>query len=423
MWGCPRWQVVSLALALLASRAASAQGGPRPEKEKAAAPEAEVGVASLDPGEVVLAATKIVASLAETPAIVTVVTDDEIRARGYRTVEDVLASLPGFEARAEEWFYSDVFTRGNARTTLVLWNGVPVGSPAWPTRELNRLIPVEFIKRIEVVTGPGGVLWGANAFLGIVNITTRDGESSRGIEFRAGGGTGPAAPGAARSTISFGERFFNKRLKVFVGLNFATDGGPQLRPPLQLYISGYPPPSADGPSIIGLWGRDSPTRRNWLLIATGNARLGPVTFDLYYPVLNRSYQAYNLLGARTDAGLDANRNVLRGAFSDWRDDFFVTSLTYRQRLAQRLAVVARGYFVGAEDITGLFGALPPGLVAETPRGDSVYFTCPNPCTQTAVQDAFAPGHADPRWGRYRAGGSVDAEIDLWSKNKLLVGIE
>src|SRR5262249_36172990 len=131
----------------------------------------------IDLANVVTSAAKGVTTVQEAPAIITIITADEIKARGFKWLGEALGTVPG-------WLSSNVLgnqgtlphVRGVVQAVLVLRDGVsmfdPFGNVAWTSRE----VPIENIKRIEVVTGPGGVLWGANSFLGITNLITKDAE-------------------------------------------------------------------------------------------------------------------------------------------------------------------------------------------------------------------------------------------------------
>jgi outer membrane receptor protein involved in Fe transport len=420
--------MVGVIVCLLASRSTFGQKSAPPEKEMTASPDAELGLPSIDPAEVVMTATKSATTIQESPQIITVVTDEEIRSRGYRSIDDVLQSLPGFEATSPDWWYSEVLTRGQPRTLLVLWNGVPAGNPAWPGFELSRALPIEFIKRLEIVTGPGGVLWGANAFLGIINIITYDGDSFHGFEFRGGGGTGPGLRNAGRTTLSYGDAFFQNRVKLWLGVNFSSDDGHETFPNYVGYLSGFPPPDADGPTEASAYDVGFPknatrARRNWFANVAGNVRVGPVTADVYYPIVNRLYFPYGWEGARGDWGIKPDGTAAPGDFSRWSADFFTSSLAFRKRFADKVGVVARGYYVGAEDMTRHKVIVPPGFVSVTPAADQKFWNCPNPCTQTAVDHAFDGGSTGPRWGVYRTGGSVDVDVALPFRNKLVAGAE
>jgi outer membrane receptor protein involved in Fe transport len=423
-----RWRLVGVVLSLLAARSTFGQKSAPPPNEPAVSLDTELGVPTIDPAEVVMTATKSATTIQESPQIIIVVTDDEIRARGFRSIDDVLQSLPGFEVASVDWFYSEQLTRGQARTLLVLWNGVPVGNPSYPAYELTRAVPIEFVKRLEIVTGPGGVLWGANAFLGIVNIITFDGDSFHGLEFRAGGGTGPGLLNNGRGTAAFGETFWKKRIKLWVGVNFQSDDGNTLYPKYVGYLTGFPPPDADGPTEasstdVGFPRNATRAKRNWFVNAAGNLRIGPVTADVYYPIINRLYEPIGWEGGRGDWGTDSLGNPVKGDYTRWSNDFFTTSLAYRDRFGEKVGIVARGYYVGSADMSRRKTLLPPGFVTVPASVDQKFWTCPSPCTQDAVNHAFDGSTSGKRWGVYRSGGSADVDIALPFRNKLVAGVE
>ena len=90
-------------------------------------------------------------------------------------------------------------------------------------------MPLETIKRIEVVTGPGGVLWGANSFLGIVNLITKDAEDVNGLEVTAGYGDGPGNKQDFKAYALFGKTFFNGKLKIFQHVSYENFLGDDLQ--------------------------------------------------------------------------------------------------------------------------------------------------------------------------------------------------
>src|SRR5690606_19844576 len=107
------------------------------------------------------------------------------------------------------------FARGTPRGLLILVNGVNIVDPIRNAVSLDRKLPLEAIERIEVVSGPGGVLWGSNALLGVVNIITRTADSLDGFEIVTGGGTGSGEQEAAKVAASYGGKFFDDALQVF----------------------------------------------------------------------------------------------------------------------------------------------------------------------------------------------------------------
>lgn len=117
-------------------------------------------------------------SLSETSLPVSVITAEEIHSGGFTNIPEILTFMPGVDVRRVDRYRYIVGVRGMTShvsdRTLVLINGrnamdVTYGAPDW------MLLPilVEDIKRIEVLRGPGGAVWGANAFTGVINIITK----------------------------------------------------------------------------------------------------------------------------------------------------------------------------------------------------------------------------------------------------------
>jgi iron complex outermembrane receptor protein len=141
-------------------------------------------------------------SLADAPAIISVVTGDEIRALGYRSVAQALEAIPGFYA-VDDRVAANFGVRGingglraYSRIIKVMINGQPVAFRPDGANLLGpELIPMEAVERIEVIRGPASSLYGADAFLGVVNIITRKPDQDRqpsSLLARAGTG-GPGA--------------------------------------------------------------------------------------------------------------------------------------------------------------------------------------------------------------------------------------
>jgi outer membrane receptor protein involved in Fe transport len=128
--------------------------------------------------ETVVAAARRSQSSLEAPNATTVITGDEIRASGLVSIPEILRRVPGAEVMAMGFSSSNLSIRGfNQRVNnkvLVLVDGRPeyqdfLGVTLWPLLPIG----IEEIERIEVIRGPAGALYGANAMLGVVNIITR----------------------------------------------------------------------------------------------------------------------------------------------------------------------------------------------------------------------------------------------------------
>ncbi len=141
--------------------------------------------------------------LADAAAAVFVITQEDIRRSGVTSIPDVLAMAPGLQVAkisASKW---SVSSRGFAGYTsnklLVLIDGRSVYSPnysgTWWDMQ-NTLL--EDIDRIEVIRGPGGTLWGANAVNGVINIITKKSSDTLGGLVRVGAGDQERGQGGVR---------------------------------------------------------------------------------------------------------------------------------------------------------------------------------------------------------------------------------
>ena len=119
----------------------------------------------------------------EKSATVTIVTAQQIEARGIRTVAQALEMVPGTHVRVGGNGEAYIRIRGfRQREVAVLIDGIPVSSPYDGQLGLSNL-PVQAIERIDVVKGASSVLYGANAMGGVINIITRKAGGNQGIRF------------------------------------------------------------------------------------------------------------------------------------------------------------------------------------------------------------------------------------------------
>ncbi|HEV8269586.1 MAG TPA: TonB-dependent receptor, partial [Thermoanaerobaculia bacterium] len=112
------------------------------------------------------------------PGIVTVLHGDELEALGVETAWEALSLVPGMMAVRDNPGLPSVFVRGldfpfNSGNVKVLVNSIPLSRESAGINGIALFIPVQLIDRIEVIRGPGSVLYGDFAFMGLVNIVTR----------------------------------------------------------------------------------------------------------------------------------------------------------------------------------------------------------------------------------------------------------
>ncbi|WP_018169906.1 TonB-dependent siderophore receptor [Thioalkalivibrio sp. ALMg9] len=129
-------------------------------------------------GTVSVTATGYETLIDETPSSVTVIEASEIRNREARTLGDLLRGQPGVATAVDGSVGSDPIIRGLKRDqVLVLVDGVRINAMQPPARgSLASYVNVDLIERIEIVRGPGSVLYGAGAMGGVINIITRGGD-------------------------------------------------------------------------------------------------------------------------------------------------------------------------------------------------------------------------------------------------------
>lgn len=129
--------------------------------------------------DMVSVATGSKQSIAKAPAVATVITAKDIQAMGATDLDEVLETVPGVHVARNNFGYAPVYTIRGIHAqynpqVLVLINGIPLTNLFQGDRNLIwGGMPVKAISRIEVIRGPGSALYGAEAFAGVISITTK----------------------------------------------------------------------------------------------------------------------------------------------------------------------------------------------------------------------------------------------------------
>lgn len=134
---------------------------------------------------VVLSATRLAQPVSESPAAITVIDREMIEASGAIEIPDLFRLVPGFQVGHVNGHTGVVTYHGltdkYARRMQVLVDGRSVYTPLFGGVQWSDLpLAIEDIERIEVIRGPNGVTYGANAFAAVINILTRDPQLDRG---------------------------------------------------------------------------------------------------------------------------------------------------------------------------------------------------------------------------------------------------
>jgi len=175
---------------------------------------------------VVFSASKFEQKSTEAPSSTTVITSDEIKRYGYRTLGDLLESVQGFYISYDR-NYAFLGTRGvnlgdfNSRI-LLLVNGHRVNNDLNDGAFVDTafILDIDLIDRVEIIRGPGSVLYGNNAFFGVVNVITRQGKQVNGVETSGTYGSFDAWSGR----VTLGSQFTNGLQFLLSGTMYNSDG-------------------------------------------------------------------------------------------------------------------------------------------------------------------------------------------------------
>ncbi len=150
----------------------------------------------------------------DSPGNVHVFTREQIMQRGYLNVEDILQALPGVDVQK----YSIIGTSNNIafrgavgnNNFLILQDGVRISSPAGSTTAIANNFPIYYAKQVEVLLGPASVVYGADAFAGVINIISMD---------AADGDFAELSVSAGQDNYKYGYGLVNQQFKNGVQLN------------------------------------------------------------------------------------------------------------------------------------------------------------------------------------------------------------
>ena len=141
------------------------------------------------------AASKFNQKITAAPSYVTLITAEEIQKYGYRTLADILESVPGFYVTNDR-NYSYVGVRGFDRSdyndrVLLLVDGHRLNDPVYGEALIGTEFPldIDLIQRVEIIRGPGSALYGTNAFFAVINVITKRGRDVKDAEVSAEAGS------------------------------------------------------------------------------------------------------------------------------------------------------------------------------------------------------------------------------------------
>ena len=173
---------------MLAGDATPARAQATPAASPGLADKSLEDLMSIDVGTVFGAARRE-QRVTEAPSSVTIVTAEDIRTFGWRTLAEALSSVRGFYV-TDDRNYTYVGVRGFGRPSdynnrvLVLVNGHRYNDNVYDQALIGQEFPIDLslVERIEVIRGPGSALYGTSAFFAVINVVLRPGGAVGGSE-------------------------------------------------------------------------------------------------------------------------------------------------------------------------------------------------------------------------------------------------
>jgi outer membrane receptor for ferrienterochelin and colicins len=179
----------------------------------------------------VYSASKYEQKVTQAPSSVSIVTAEEIKKYGYRTLADILRSIRSFYISYDR-NYSYVGVRGfsppgdyNSRILLLI-DGHRINEDVYDSISMGTdfILDVDLIERVEVVRGPSSSLYGGNAFFAVINIITKQGQNFKGPEVSGEAGSFYTY----RNRLTYGNRFQNGLEVLFSGSYYHSKGDQHL---------------------------------------------------------------------------------------------------------------------------------------------------------------------------------------------------
>lgn len=197
----------------------------------------------------VYGASKHEQKITEAPSAVSIVSADEIRRQGYRTLGAILRSVRGFYVDYDRG-YDFIGVRGVSRPgdyggrILITVDGHRLNDPLYDTAAggTDFILDVDLIERVEVIRGPGSSLYGNNAFFGVINVVTRRGRDVGGVELAGSAGSFDTYSGR----VSYGSRLASGVELMLSATLYDSAGDPRLHYPEFSSVNGGVAEDMDG---------------------------------------------------------------------------------------------------------------------------------------------------------------------------------
>lgn len=140
--------------------------------------------------------SKYAEKASEAPSVVEIITAEDIRTYGYRTLADALNGLHGIYKSNDRSFTTlgvrnFLFTGTDNSRILIMVDGRRMNENVYDAAYVGEefMLDMDLVDHIEYISGPGSSLYGANAMMGVVNVVTKKGSDINGTQVSASGGS------------------------------------------------------------------------------------------------------------------------------------------------------------------------------------------------------------------------------------------
>lgn len=353
---------------------------------------------------IVITAARREQKITTVPYAVSIITAEDIRQSGARSIPDALRLAPGMDVAELGFGNYGVSPRGFhgllSGQTLVLVDGRQIfdsffGGTWWGTWPFQ----LEDIERIEVIRGPGGVTWGANAAQGVINIITKDPADQLGLTVTGGG----ASRGTRKGHLGYALADDKLRLRVsgeYEASDGFREGGSWMAKLDDDYMAGR----------IGLHAVYEPGDDDTITLSAGSALLHngfpPSPMSKLGPRNNASAEANYLLAKWAHRIESENAFELTGYVNDFRLKPGMLGADYRY---QQLALQFGHTFKAADHHTLTWGIDTRTDITDTSNSDQPLTS--DDFISTAIIGMYAQDEWQlaPKW-TLNLGGRIDYEF-------------
>jgi len=306
--------------------------------------------------EEVSAASRTTESVDDAPASVSIISGQELRAMGYPTVAEALRGVRGLYL-SDDRSYSTIGFRGYSRPgdygnrVLVLLDGQPLNDNyIWSSYVgTDGRVDIDDIERIEVVRGPGSVLYGSSAFFGVINLVTRS--RTQPTHAEASLGTFEHGIGRARAT---GVVRFSPEAGFWSTVSALQGGATR-----EMYFPEY---EAD-PSNPNAERKANGLPSDGITRGTDRQHAGMITGRAWYKTLTLQWFLTSRKKFLPTGEYEATFDHAQARFGDTRG---MVEARYEPQVTQTLQSLSRGHF----NMYNFDGYTPYGPELEGPSRDS-----------------------------------------------------